>query len=197
MIILASASPRRKEILKGLGVDFDIITADTDERSEKKDPVEYARQIAEQKGLAVWKRLEDEEFRGKDESEYVIISADTVVCLDGEILGKPKDRADAERMIRKLSGKEHLVVSGVAVTVHGVAHSDASVTKVRIQTIPDEEIIRYVESGDSYDKAGAYGIQGRFSAWVEGIEGCYFGVVGLPTNTLCNLYYRCTGKRLV
>ena len=194
MIILASASPRRKEILSELGVDFRVVVADTDESSDISDPVELTRELARRKGLAVYEKLlQSGEY---DAESAIIISADTVVCRDGEILGKPRDRADAVDMLTSLSGRSHTVVSGVAVTVRGVTRTDASVTTVRVQEIPREEIERYVDSGEPMDKAGAYGIQGRFSVFVEGIDGCYFGVVGLPVNTLSNLYLEATGERL-
>ena len=194
MIILASASPRRKEILSELGVDFRVVVADTDESSDISDPVELTRELARRKGLAVYEKLlQSGEY---DAESAIIISADTVVCRDGEILGKPRDRADAVAMLTSLSGRSHTVVSAVAVTVRGVTRTDASVTTVRVQEIPREEIERYVDSGEPMDKAGAYGIQGRFSAFVEGIDGCYFGVVGLPVNTLSNLYLEATGERL-
>ena len=193
-LILASASPRRKEILSELGVDFRVVVADTDESSDISDPVELTRELARRKGLAVYEKLlQSGEY---DAESAIIISADTVVCRDGEILGKPRDRADAVAMLTSLSGRSHTVVSGVAVTVRGVTRTDASVTTVRVQEIPREEIERYVDSGEPMDKAGAYGIQGRFSAFVEGIDGCYFGVVGLPVNTLSNLYLEATGERL-
>lgn len=194
MIILASASPRRKEILSELGVDFRVVVADTDESSDISDPVELTRELARRKGLAVYEKLlQSGEY---DAESAIIISADTVVCRDGEILGKPRDRADAVAMLTSLSGRSHTVVSAVAVTVRGVTRTDASVTTVRVQEIPREEIERYVDSGEPMDKAGAYGIQGRFSVFVEGIDGCYFGVVGLPVNTLSNLYLEATGERL-
>ena len=194
MIILASASPRRKEILSELDVDFRVVVADTDESSDISDPVELTRELARRKGLAVYEKLlQSGEY---DAESAIIISADTVVCRDGEILGKPRDRADAVAMLTSLSGRSHTVVSGVAVTVRGVTRTDASVTTVRVQEIPREEIERYVDSGEPMDKAGAYGIQGRFSVFVEGIDGCYFGVVGLPVNTLSNLYLEATGERL-
>ena len=194
MIILASASPRRKEILSELGVDFRVVVADTDESSDISDPVELTRELARRKGLAVYEKLlQSGEY---DAESAIIISADTVVCRDGEILGKPRDRADAVAMLTSLSGRSHTVVSAVAVTVRGVTRTDASVTTVRVQEIPREEIERYVDSGEPMDKAGAYGIQGKFSAFVEGIDGCYFGVVGLPVNTLSNLYLEATGERL-
>ena len=194
MIILASASPRRKEILCGLGVELEVVVADTDESSDISDPVELTRELARRKGLAVYEKLlQSGEY---DAESAIIISADTVVCRDGEILGKPRDRADAVAMLTSLSGRSHTVVSAVAVTVRGVTRTDASVTTVRVQEIPREEIERYVDSGEPMDKAGAYGIQGKFSAFVEGIDGCYFGVVGLPVNTLSNLYLEATGERL-
>ena len=192
MIILASASPRRKEILCGLGVELEVVVADTDEHCEQSDPQQFTEELARRKGLAVYEKLK----RERDMSGVAVISADTVVCLDGEILGKPRDKADAERMICGLSGRAHTVISGVAVTVDGVARSASSVTSVRVARIPEEEIKKYVESGEPMDKAGAYGIQGRFSLWVEGIDGCYFSVVGLPVNTLAELYFEVTGKRL-
>ena len=194
MIILASASPRRKEILSELGVDFSVVVADTDESSDIRDPVALTEELARRKGLAVYERIRQSgEY---DADSAIIISADTVVCRDGEILGKPRDREDAIAMLTSLSGRAHTVVSGVAVTVRGVARSDSSVTTVRVQDIPHAEIEKYVDSGEPMDKAGAYGIQGRFSVFVEGIDGCYFGVVGLPVNTLSNLYFEVTGERL-
>lgn len=194
MIILASASPRRKEILEGLGVDIEVLTAPTDEDSDITDPAALTRELAQRKGRAVYELML---ASGRDDAQSaVIISADTVVCCEGEILGKPRDRADAIRMIRLLSGRDHTVVSGVAVTLGGVTKSDASVTTVRVEEIPEGEIERYVDSGEPMDKAGAYGIQGRFSAFVKGIDGCYFSVVGLPVNTLSRLYFEVTGERL-
>lgn len=194
MIILASASPRRKEILEGLGVDIEVLTAPTDEDSDITDPVALTRELAQRKGRAVYELML---ASGRDDAESaVIISADTVVCCEGEILGKPRDRADAIRMIRLLSGRDHTVVSGVAVTLGGLTKSDACVTTVRVEEIPESEMERYVDSGEPMDKAGAYGIQGRFSAFVKGIDGCYFSVVGLPVNTLSRLYFEVTGERL-
>ena len=192
MIILASGSPRRKEILGELGVKFEVVVADTDESSAESDPQKFTEELARRKGLAVYQKLKSE---GRDEGA-VIISADTVVCRDGVILGKPVDERDAADMIRSLAGREHTVISGVAVTVGGVAKSASSVTRVRVGNITEEEIADYVRSGEPMDKAGAYGIQGKFSLWVEGIEGCYFGVVGLPVNTLQKLYFEVVGERL-
>ncbi len=191
-IILASASPRRREILSELGVPFTVRVADTDEQSDEQNPDRFAEALAKRKGLAVWQSLTDEEKT----ADPVVLSADTVVVCDGEILGKPTSPEDAARMLRMLSGRAHHVITGVAVTAHGVAHTAHSDTLVRVHTLSDEAIAHYVASGDPMDKAGAYGIQGAFSRWIEGIEGCYFGVVGLPTHVLAELYLRVTGEEL-
>ena len=191
-IILASASPRRREILSALGVAFTVRVADTDEQSDICDPALFAEELAKKKGLAVWASLSDSE----QTANTVVLSADTVVVCDGEILGKPSSREDARRMLSLLRGREHHVITGVAVTVGGVAHTAHSDTAVRVAPIPDEAIERYIDSGDPMDKAGAYGIQGAFSRWIEGIDGCYFGVVGLPVHVLADQYLCVTGEEL-
>ena len=189
-IILASASPRRREILASMGVDFTIVCADTDETSDVKSPDELTRELAGRKGRAVY-----ELFVAKhEEQNVIIISADTVVACDGEILGKPTDKADAARMLRMLSGKTHTVTTGVAVTVDGKTFTDSCTTKVFVDDIPEEGIESYIATGDCYDKAGAYGIQGVFSKWIRGIDGCYFSVVGLPVNCLSKLFKRAFGS---
>ena len=182
--ILASASPRRKEILESVGLKFEIIVADADETSDTRDPVSLTKELAAKKGLAVMEGLLSD---GRYDVDTVIISADTVVVLDGEILGKPRDRADAERMLRMLSGRTHEVVSGVALTYGGKTLTDASVTKVTFDTLDEEFLARYLDSAEPYDKAGAYAVQGVASVVVSKLEGCYFGVVGLPINCLVNL----------
>ena len=182
-VILASASPRRREILSEMGIKFTVITADTDESCDERDPEKYAKFLAEKKGQAVYQLLCD---RGESGDAF-IISADTVVASCGKILGKPRDRQDAVDMLSSLRGHGHEVVTGIAITVDGVSYSDASVTRVMVDDMTDADIEEYVDSGDPMDKAGAYGIQGQFSKWVSGIEGCYFGVVGLPTNKLNRL----------
>ncbi len=175
-IILASASPRRREILSALGVTFTVRVSDTDEHSDLRDPALFAEELARRKGLAVWESLPDEDKT----PDTVVLSADTVVVCDGEILGKPSSREDAQRMLRMLRGRGHHVITGVAVTVGGVAHATHSDTLVRVADIPDEAIARYIDSGDPMDKAGAYGIQGLASAFVLRIEGNLDTVVGLP-----------------
>ncbi len=194
MIILASASPRRRDILAELGVDFKIITADTDERSHVTDPCLLTEELAARKGRAVYRLLCES---GQADSDTVIISADTVVACGKEIFGKPHSRRDAVRMLKMLSGGTHQVVSGVAVTANGKTKSASCVTLVNVQSIPEQNLLAYAYSDEPMDKAGAYAIQGRFSAWIKSIDGCYFNVVGLPVNTLNNLYFECTGKYLV
>ncbi len=177
-VILASKSPRRKEILESLGVKFDIIVADADESSDIKDPEELVMTLARRKGRAVREKLGDEA------SDKLIIASDTLVYADGEFLGKPRDRADAERMIRKLSGDEHYVVSGIYIYYNGREVCSSAMTKVIFGNITPDEMNAYLDTSEPYDKAGAYAIQGRASAFITGIEGDYFNVVGLPVNTL-------------
>lgn len=194
MIILASASPRRKDILSELGVPFTVITANTDESCTESDPHAFVRELAGRKGQAVRDMLLE---RNELDRDSLIISADTVVYCNGEILGKPSDAADAVRMITALSGKEHSVISGVAITAGEKTVSAACETRVRVTDIPKEKIEEYVATGEPMDKAGAYAIQGRFSAWIDSIDGCYFNVVGLPTNLLNKLYFEVTGKYII
>ena len=195
MIILASNSPRRREILSELGVEFCVLPADTDESCDITDPALFVEELARRKGEAVYRliALRDGEDAAND---AVIISADTVVAADGEILGKPRDDADAFRMLSLLSGRTHSVITGIGVTARGKTYVSHGNTKVTVDDIPVSEIERYIATGDPMDKAGAYGIQSGFSRWVKGIDGCYFGVVGLPVNALNKLYFEATGKWL-
>ena len=183
--ILASKSPRRKEILENLGVEFEIVTADVDESSDERDPARLVELLSLRKGEEVRKRLLQE---GRDLSDTIIISSDTVVAVDGEILGKPRDAEDACRMLRLLSGRTHTVISGIALIgadVRGVSHE---VTEVTFDALCESEISRYVEQTQPYDKAGAYAIQGLASLFISGIHGCYFNVVGLPVHRLNTLH---------
>lgn len=188
-IILASASPRRREILAQMGADFTVITADASEESDITVPSELTQELARRKGQAVFEKLRTS---GEDGGK-IIISADTVVACDGKILGKPQSREDAFQMLKLISGRTHEVVTGIGITAGGNTITDFSRTLVHVEDIPENEIWAYIDSGDPMDKAGAYGIQGMFSSWISGIEGCYFGVVGLPVNKLSNLFYRCVG----
>lgn len=191
--ILASKSPRRKEILETLGLEFEVVVADADESSDERDPYRFVELISERKGLAVRDRLLDE---GRDLSDTVIISSDTVVAIDGEILGKPKDEEDAKRMLRLYSGRSHEVVSGICLLCgdrHGVSHE---VTRVAFDVMDEETIESYVRTTKPYDKAGAYAIQGLASAYIRGIEGDYFNVVGLPVHRMYCLYREIFGENI-
>ena len=193
MIILASGSPRRKEILSELGKELIIITADVDEASNESDPEALAESLARKKGIAVYQKLANE---NSPLLSNPIVSADTVVFCDGEIMGKPKDRADAERMLNKLSGRAHTVSTGICVICNGIPFSDVSTTKVYVDTLSPSDITDYINSGDPFDKAGGYGIQGIFSKHIEKIDGCYFNVVGLPVNALSKLFKEATGVNI-
>ena len=177
-IILASKSPRRKEILENLGLKFEIITADADESSDITDPDNLVMTLAERKGSAVVESLTDKE-------DCLVIACDTLVYAEGEFLGKPKDRSDAERMIKLLSGKKHLVVSGIYLYLNGRGVTAAAQTGVVFDEMTDEEIKEYINSPEPYDKAGGYAVQGLASVYIRGLEGAYFNVVGLPVNLLC------------
>ena len=180
-IILASKSPRRQELLRGMGVDFEILTKETDESFSSEMPLdEVPKYLSLQKSLA----FTDEELP----ADYLLITSDTVVICEGEILGKPKDRGDAERMLRLLSGKTHHVVTGV--TVRSVEKTDSFAVRsnVTFAQLDDEEIDYYIEHCKPYDKAGADGIQEWIGyVGISGLEGSFYNVMGLPTRRL----YQC------
>ena len=180
-IILASKSPRRKEILSNLNLDFEIITADTDESSDSISPDKLVEELALRKAQAV-KNLLIAQNSYTDDS--VIIGCDTVVSKDDIIFGKPKNRADASDMLKKLSGDEHKVISGLAVLTKDKTFLSHETTKVYFDKLSTKEIEYYISTGECDDKAGAYGIQGLASKFIKGINGCYFNVVGLPVNLL-------------
>lgn len=174
--VLASKSPRRKELLQLLGITFDIQVSDEEEVITSSDPAKVTEELSLQKAKAVAKQL----------NEGIVIGADTVVALDGEILGKPADREDARRMITMLQGNSHMVFTGVSL-VNAEDGSWACFhvgTKVKVASMTEYEIEEYISLDEPYDKAGSYGIQGAFSRYIEGIEGDYFNVVGLPVHEL-------------
>lgn len=182
-IILASASPRRKELLEQIGVDFEVVISNAPEIITKTDPQQVVEELSRQKAEAVAKQLHGTE--GENVCGTIVIGADTVVCKDGEIMGKPRDEADAYRMLCLLAGSTHSVFTGVTVIADGALVKTFSCgTRVHIYPMTQEEIQSYIETGEPMDKAGAYGIQGRFAAWVKGIEGDYNNVVGLPVSAL-------------
>lgn len=175
-IVLASKSPRRKELLSLLDLEFQIITADIDETMDSCHPVsEEVARLSRDKAAAI---------RPQVSNDTIIISADTVVELDGVVMGKPKDKNDAFNMLMRLSGNTHNVLSGVTVMQGDRAVSKTVITKVHFRTLTDKEINDYIDTLEPMDKAGAYGIQGRGSKFVEKINGDYFNVVGLPVCTL-------------
>lgn len=192
--VLASKSPRRSEILQNLGIPFEIVTAETDESSEIRDPAALVEALSRRKGEAVLALLRE---RGRDLSDTVVLSSDTVVAIDGEILGKPRNREDAERMLRALSGGRHQVISGICLLSDRGAGVSHEVTEVEFDVIPEESLARYLDSDEPYDKAGAYAIQGMASAWIKGIHGCYFNVVGLPVHRLNVLHGEIFGENLL
>lgn len=171
-IVLASASPRRSELLESAGISFRVLPADIDEEPlPDEEPVDHVLRLAEGKARAAAERTEGRFFLG----------ADTIVLCDGEIMGKPKDQADAERMLKKLSGVPHEVVTGFAIyDRERGAVREAVRTKVFFKSLRDEEILDYIATGCPFDKAGGYAIQGGAAHMVQKIDGSYTNVVGLP-----------------
>ena len=180
-IILASASPRRREILSMLRIPFTVVVANANEDSETRDPVLLVQELALRKGDAVRARLRES---GEMHENTLILASDTVVAIDGEILGKPQDEEDARAMLRRLSGKAHKVTSGIALLTDTRTVTAYEETEVRFSALSEAEIDRYVKSGEPMDKAGAYAVQGLASVWIEGLSGDYFNVVGLPVYRL-------------
>lgn len=177
-IILASKSPRRKEILETMGVDFVIDVADADESVEDTlSPVEAVCEISKRKAKAVSQR-----HNGED---CIIISADTIVVIDGKIIGKPRDEEDAFNIIKSLSGRTHEVFTGFTVCGKGKTETDFEVTQVKFKELCDDDIRRYVATKEPMDKAGAYGIQQKGNLFVEYIHGDYYNVVGFPISKIC------------
>ena len=170
-VILASSSPRRQELLALADIKFNLCIKSIDETiPEGMSPEEAAETTAMKKATAV----------AEISDEAIVIGADTIVVLDGEILGKPKDREDAFRMLRALSGRTHQVITGVCLTIGKQNRIFHVVSTVKFYDLTDEQIKRYVTTGEPMDKAGAYGIQGKGCLLVEKIDGDYFNIVGLP-----------------
>ena len=182
-IILASQSPRRRELLTQIGLEFEVHPAGGEEIITSTDPVELVKSLSAQKAGAV-----KEEMQAQLPENWLVIGADTIVVYDGKILGKPKDEADAIRMLTMLSGRKHSVYTGVALCRHvnGTLVTDSfyEETKVEFYPMSQQEIESYVDSGDPMDKAGAYGIQSGAAIFVKAIEGDYNTVVGLPVSAV-------------
>lgn len=178
-LILASASPRRAEILHSAGLSFTIVSSAVD---ETPIPGESSRQMVRRLAAA-----KAELAAARAVGPAIIIAADTVVTLEGTIMGKPRTTDDARQMLEKLSGRTHSVITGVAL----IRLPDAErrefleTTQVHFGALGDDEIVRYLSSGEPFDKAGAYAIQGRAGRYIPRIEGCYYNVVGLPLARLC------------
>ena len=180
-IILASASPRRRELLAQVGIPFEAVPGNIDEENAglSGTPEQKTEQLAYMKAMAVASKLE----RG------LVLGADTIVVCDDEIFGKPRDEEDARRMLNKLKGREHKVVTGICLVdaSSGRAQTDHEVTTVKFSEMTDREIDAYISSGEPYGKAGAYAIQGRAAIFVESLDGCYSNVVGLPLRRVYRL----------
>lgn len=177
-LILASASPRRRDLLAQACLRFDVLPAHIDEALYVDEtPTAYVQRLALQKAQAIHKL----------HPKAVVLGADTTVVCEQQILNKPEDRADAERMLRQLSGRVHEVHTGIAVVTPSLQRSQVETTSVSFSNIPADELAQYLATGDSLDKAGAYGIQGYAARWIPRIEGDFFNVMGLPVSAVIRL----------
>jgi len=178
-VILASASPRRREILSQVGVSFEVIPSTEEEICEEKEPSRLVEILALQKAEAVSKTLT---------GDYIVIGSDTIVAKDGEVLGKPVDEENAYQMLHTLQGTNHQVYSGVALVWREQGEVNKkqfhAMTEVEVLPMTKQQILAYIATGDCIDKAGAYGIQGCFAEHIKGIKGDYYNVVGLPVSRL-------------
>lgn len=191
-IILASGSPRRKELLSNMGFEYDIVVSDCEEQTTETEPCNIVRDLSAMKALDVENKISGES------DDYLLIAADTLVFLENERLGKPKDEEDAKRMIGKLSGRPHRVITGV--TVIRKNNEDRKIinfeeiTSVEVADLSQKEIDDYVATKEPLDKAGAYAIQGKFAKFITGIRGDYSNVVGLP---VARLYAELKNNKLI
>lgn len=171
-IVLASASPRRAELLTQLGLEFEVLPTDIDESVREHEPVlDYVQRMAKSKALAARQRVK---------ADDIVIAADTTVSIDNKILGKPVDQADGLAMLSALSGRIHMVYTAVVVSYQAHEHETLSASEVSFRHIDNQEAIQYWRSGEPQDKAGGYAIQGKGALFVEKLSGSYSGVVGLP-----------------
>jgi septum formation protein len=176
-VILASASPRRRELLSLIGIDHEVWPANIDESYlTGETPREHAERLAREKAAAV------------DVADAVTIGSDTIVVVDGDVLGKPRDRRHAAEMLQRLSGRAHVVMTGVAVRWQGHIVSGLEEVGVTFRTLTPDQIERYIDTGEPMDKAGAYGIQGYGATIVDRVDGDYFAVMGLALNRLVRLF---------
>ena len=181
MIVLASGSPRRRQLLEMIGLEFRVVPPDVDETLGPSEQAEgYVTRLAREKATSVASR----------EREAVVLAADTTVVLRGRVFGKPATPAEAVDMLRRLQGRKHQVMTAVAVTLDARVEHALDVTDVTFRPLTDTQIVAYVATGEPLDKAGAYAIQGKGAALVEGIRGDFFGVMGLPLRLALELLER-------
>ena len=174
MIILGSKSPRRKEILELVGLPFKVVTLDVDEDIKCNDYLDYPRLTAKKKGETLVSLYPND----------IILTADTIVYLDNKILGKPKTKEEAYEMVKLLSGRSHIVVTGVYIKTKKYEYNYSVETEVFVSKLTEEEMNDYINTKEPYDKAGAYAIQGIFGKYIEKINGDYYNVMGLPINSI-------------
>ncbi len=183
-IILASGSPRRKELLERMNVKFKVHVSNVEEVITSTEPDRVVQELSGIKARAVYEECKASE----GDSDYLVIGADTVVACDGEIIGKPKDIRDAARMLNMLSGRAHEVYTGVTIIMRQeglrTEFSFAECSRVYVCPLTDQEIVEYIASGEPADKAGAYAIQGLFAPYIEKIEGDYYNIVGFPVSRI-------------
>jgi septum formation protein len=203
MLVLASASPRRRELLTQAGYSFQVHPAHIPEDPyPNEDPIAYVTRLAREKAEAVYNELagapgpdfaswDTTNTKILDRHSLTVLGADTTVTLDNHILGKPEDPADAARMLRLLSGRTHRVITGVALVTASHTEAAAETTAVQFLELTDKDIDAYVATPEPMDKAGAYAIQGCAARWIPRIEGCYFNVVGLPIALVSTLLNSC------
>jgi septum formation protein len=178
MLILASASPRRRELLTQAGLKFTVAAANLNENLLPDEAAAaYVQRLAEEKAQSVWNAHQSADTL---DDPLMVLGADTCVVCDGQILGKPADTTDARRMLELLSGRTHAVLTGLAVISGRKIVRDVEITQVTFNQLNDREIAEYIANGEPLDKAGAYAIQGYAARWIPRIEGCYFNVMGLP-----------------
>lgn len=190
-LYLASKSPRRRELLAQWGVNFEVLLNPSEEVSEEplanEDPINYVNRVAAEKALTV-----DSYIHEAGLTRLPVLASDTIVELDGEILRKPADKAEAFKTLKKLSGKTHRVISSVAVIdKNRKLHQDISISQVQFRELSDDEIQEYIATGEPMDKAGAYAIQGGAAKFVKSFDGSYSGIVGLPKLVTFSLLQNC------
>lgn len=187
-LILASASPRRKELLERLGLDFTVRVAQTEETMDPfAHPADEVARVSRLKAQAVYPHCYDDD---------IIIAADTIVVCDSLVMGKPRNENEAFSMLRRLSGRDHQVMTGLTVLSETHSETVTVTTTLRMRHLSDEEIRAYIATGEPMDKAGAYGIQGLASMFVVGLDGDYYNVMGLPVCTLTTILRKCGVKVL-